>query len=180
MNNKLLTTTLYAGLAAAVLVFLFSLSLAMLDTNPFGPRKFLYIALYALPFIGGMLFFRNRQNNYRMKPQQGLVIGLGLSAVGSVVYGAMMYVFLSATELGQQALEWHREDSIALFERTNKELMERDPDQFEKIMEGNDVEDIYKSLQNFSAQDIAIDAGSGLILWGFFHTFLFMLIFKNG
>ena len=61
--NKIVRISALSGLLGALLCLSYFCILTLLDFNPLGRYKYIYIGLYALPFIFGLRYLRDRRNN---------------------------------------------------------------------------------------------------------------------
>ena len=139
--------------------------------NPFGRYKYVYIGIYALPFIMGMWYFRDKKNSYRLSAQQGIMLGFILTLTAALAYAPMVYLFLAHTDLGKQIIEVHLAQSLTLLASTKADILQRMGEETYQITR--------REIMALSPADLAIDSAIGLVITGMFHTLLFMMIFKN-
>lgn len=174
MENKL-RVGLIAGVIAGVVCFAYLFMLHSLDLNPFGQYKSIYYGIYGAFFAPAMWYFRDKLNAYRLRAQQGIMIGFVLNAVASAVFGLTILLFLNT--IGQSALDLHIEQSLNLLQQS-KEFVEaagEDVPQLSPV----EYEKTYKSIQNLSPKELALDQMIWMFAVGIFHTLLFMLMMKN-
>ncbi len=145
--------------------------LDQLGENPFGRYRYLYLPLYAISFIFTFKVFRDKYNQHKLRPQQGLLIGLLLTLVTSGIHSLMLGAYLQGSNQGESIVLKHKKASIDRLEKAAEQLQES--------IGKEEIEKVFSSLQKLSAQDIALDQGLSMLIWGIVLTFLFMLIFKN-
>lgn len=168
--SPLIRIAVLTGLIAAIGVFAYIVLLHTLELNPFGRYKYPYIGLYGVFFVVGLYIFRQRHNRGYLRPQQGLLFGIVLNAVATLVYGAILLAFLQS-DWGATAVLRYQTELVALLEQGRAALaQEIGKTSFEQSLAG---------VKAMTVRDLAIDQAFGLTLTGVFLTFLFMLIFKN-
>ncbi len=170
MNKTLLRTAAVCGLLAGMTCFAYLLGLHAGGLNPFGRYKYLYMAIYAVFFIAGMKYFRDRNQGY-MSGQQALAIGLVLNFVASLVYATNIYVFLSYTDAGKTALQRYVDESLRLMEEAREYITEN-------LSEAN-YNTTYENIQRMVPPEVALDQFIGMSMLGVFLTFVFLLLFKR-
>jgi hypothetical protein len=167
--KPLYQTALLSGLLAAFICLGYSLVLYSIEQNPFGRFKYLYIGFYGACFAMAMFYYRDRQNNGRMRAQEGILLGFIINATAAVVYGSLLLLVMES--IPNNILQLYHNESIAILE-ASKEILT------EQLGEGV-YEETYQNVLKTTTRDLALDQAIGVSMTGFFLTFLFMLIFKN-
>ncbi|MEH0158075.1 DUF4199 domain-containing protein [Limibacter armeniacum] len=178
MNKQLFTTGIVAGILAAIACFLYILVLHGLDLNPFGRYKYMYLGLYGVFFAGGMWYYRDRQNNYKLRAQGGIVLGFTLNIVASVVYMALLYGLMQYVDSNHGIISIYKQEAITVINDVKQMMQESlTPEKFKEQFEA--FEQQYKAVQNITPSELALDQSMGMFMAGTFLTFLFMLIMKK-
>jgi len=172
MDKVKLRTGVITGLLATIACLSYIIVVQLLGANPLAQLKYLmYTGIYALFFIGIMKYQRDNVNQYSLGAQEGITLGITVNAVTALLTSASLYLYLQYTSLGEKLMAMHQKDLLTLFETTKEKTIET---------MGEDVYlQILDSVQNIKPSDLAGDLVFGLMVAGFFHTFLFMLIFKT-
>lgn len=160
-----------AGLLAAFVCVGYALLLHALDLNSFGRFKNINFPLYGLFFAGAMAYFRLKKNNGQMKGPQGILIGITLNTVASLLYAGFLYIILSTKGIGQAIIERHKADLKIILIEGKSVIME-------SLGEAGYEENV-KGVEELSAGVLAVDQAIGMLFLGIFLTFLFMLIIKK-
>lgn len=160
-----------AGVLAALVCAGYVLLLHTLDLNSFGRWKNINFPLYGLFFAGAMTYFRLKLNNGQMKGPQGILIGITLNTVATLLYGLFLYIILSTKSVGQAIIERHKADlKILLIE--GKDVI------IDSLGEEGYLKNV-KGVEELSPWVLSIDQAIGMLFLGIFLTFLFMLIIKK-
>jgi gas vesicle protein len=174
--KKMLMTAVIGGVIGALIISTYFMLLHFAGQNPFGRFKYLYFGFYALSFAGAMWFFREKQNNSVMRGHEGILIGLVHNIAGAVTF-ALLFGLLLQTSEGEKIRTRHVEQSLKLMTDT-KQYLEQSNERVEEYT-GERYVQMYKSVAAMSSADFVIDQMIGLLMTGFFLTFLFMLILKK-
>lgn len=169
--NKILIISALSGLLGALLCVSYFFTLTLLDFNPLGRYKYVYIGFYALAFIVGLKYFRDRCNGGWLSVWEALGLGFCLNIIACGTLLGLGYCLLEFVDYSQIVLQKHRLDSLNLLE-SNKQNFLDNYSQAKYIQ-------LRDSLLNMTQLDILIDTLAGFFMTGGFHTFFFMLIFKN-
>ncbi|MBB3701417.1 DUF4199 family protein [Flammeovirga yaeyamensis] len=159
------------GVIASLLCISYTLLLYGLDLNAFGKWKYIYFPIYGLTFAGAMSYFRIKLNNGRMQGPQGVIIGMTLNLIASTIYGILLQVILSTEKMGREIIERHATEL--------KMMMVEGKTQIIETLGETEYNAQIEKLGQLSADTLAVDQAIGMLMFGVFATFLFMLITKQ-
>lgn len=178
MNKALFKTGIIGGIGAAIFCFLYIFLLYQLGLNPFGRYKYLYFGFYGIFFAGTMWYFRDKQNGYRLKGIEGILIGFTLNSVSSLIYSLLVFILLKFIDSSRSILSIYKKEAIAMIDNTKEMMKERlSEDEFNEQFEA--FQQQYDALKDLSINDLVLDQGIGMLVTGVFLTFLFMLFLKR-
>lgn len=167
--NKILRISILGGLLGGLLCIGYFSLLALLNFNPLGQYKYIYIGFYAVAFISSLKYFRDYHNKGWLSVWEGLGIGFCLNISACIILLSLGYCLLEFVDYNQIVLARHQFESLNLLNR-------------QYILghcNENEYLQVRASLSNMTHSDILIDTLVGVFMTGGFHTFFFMLIFKN-
>ncbi|OHX66982.1 DUF4199 domain-containing protein [Flammeovirga pacifica] len=159
------------GVIAALTCFAYTMSLYGLGLHAFGKWKYLYFPIYGIFFAGSMTYFRLKVNQGRMLAPHGILIGMTLNLVASTLYGIFLQLILSTKDIGQSMLDRHATELKLMMMQGKEQIIE-------SIGEAEFNSQIEK-LNHISADIMAVDQAIGMLMFGVFASFLFMLITKR-
>ncbi|PWJ34156.1 DUF4199 domain-containing protein [Sediminitomix flava] len=183
MNKKLFGAALTTGLAIGLSCFLYVIILHLFGKHAFGQLKYLYWGIYGGLLGGGMWYFKDKLNNYVLRAQHGLLFGFITASVSSTVFGLALFTLLSFSSLGEDMRQVHITKLEELMEGMKPNLMKNEENEDSNIIRWQNEEEYQAELaivKDLSPKDLTIDQAGGMMMFGLFASFLFMLIFKTG
>lgn len=127
---------MYNGLAAGALFAVFSLCVFAYGANPFGRTDLMFMPIYAVVMVFGMLRVRNRHNDGVLHGAHGISFGFVSGMTGNLLYGLFAWFFLSTLSPG--TLELHISELQAWLENGKEDFVKQfGADVFAQMQEAN-------------------------------------------
>lgn len=147
MRKSFFEVGLISGLLTAFACFLFLLLLYVLDLNPFGQYKFLYLPIYAGGIVGGLKFFMDYRNGGYLNGGRSIMMTLIINFSGAAIYAILIYTLLAYIDT--TVLDLHKKELTELLLRYKRDAGE----QLDiKLFEAQ-----FASIKTIRAADVAID-----------------------
>jgi hypothetical protein len=160
---------LISSILTAVGCFLFLILLYLLDFNPLGQYKLLYLPIYALGIVGGLKFFRDQRNGGFISGSQSVFMALIINVFAATLYAILVYNLLAYVD--KNILELHKNELALLLVKTKTAMVE----QFNL----QQYEALYASIKSISASSVAIDEWVKMSAIGFVLAMAIAVIMKK-
>ncbi|MFT5617171.1 MAG: hypothetical protein ACI85I_000387 [Arenicella sp.] len=160
MNQNIRKVAAIGGVLGGFTALLYTITLYLLDENPFGKYKYMIAGVYAIFFIGSMWWFRDKMNNYRMGVRQGVMIGILLNAFASMMFISSIYLVMKLTETGEGILEIHQAQTMEMLDKAREFAPEK---MTEKLYGQTKTTILAWDAFDVAADQIAFFLGAGFV-----------------
>ncbi len=167
MKKVFIQVILVSGSLTAVAYFLFLILLYVMDLNPFGQYKMIYLPIYALGIVGGLKFYRDYRNGGYIGGGIAIFLALFINICAAFLYACLVYVLLAYAD--SSVLELHKKELTELLLKY-KDVENLDVKQYEAQFE---------SIKSISASTIAIDEWIKTLFVGLIMGMVIGLILKK-
>lgn len=173
MNQNIRKVAAIGGVSAGLAALLYTITLYLLDENPFGRFKYMIAGVYAIFFIGSMWWFRDKMNGYRMGVRQGVMIGILLNAFASMIFICSIYLLMKFTGMGEGIIEIHQAQTMEMLDKAR----EFAPEKMTEKLYG----ETKTTILAWDAFDVAADQIAFFLGAGFVNAIVFglMMSFKG-
>lgn len=167
MRKVFIQIVLVSGALTAVAYFLFLILLYVMDLNPFGQYKMIYLPIYALGMVGGLKFYRDYRNGGYIGGGIAIFLALFINICAAFLYAVLVYILLAYAD--SSILDLHKRELTDLLLKY-KEVDNLDIKQYEAQFE---------AIKSISASTIAVDEWIKTLFVGLIMGMVIGLILKK-